>query len=341
MVSMRWTGNEIDDQFGAFTRINRAGTWEEFTAGVREFAVPGQNFVYGDVDGNIGYWCGARIPVRGGRNSLLPLPGWDPASDWKGFVPFSELPHRFNPREGYIATANNKIVDECYPYHISDLWEPASRIQRLNEVLGRKGDLFSVEDFERLQNDTYSYYAAGRSSRSSSTRGATALPSRRTANASSSTSGTGITSSRRDDIATTIFQEFLVRLLRNVYADEMGEDLFHDWVMLTNIPLRVTGQLLREGTSPWFDDVTHACGRETVTRSSGRACARRSRSCARHFGNEMRTWRWGELHTVTFRHPFGLRKPLDRIFNIGPLPGRRRLRRPSSAANTASMSRLP
>jgi len=318
VASMRWTGHEIDDQFGAFTRINRATSWEEFIAGVREFAVPGQNFVYGDVNGNIGYWCGARIPLRGGRNSLLPLPGWDPGSDWRGFVPFSMLPHRFNPREGYIATANNKIVDDTYPYHLSDLWEPASRIQRLNAVLGRKDDLFSVADFERLQNDTYAQYAceivpfivgAWGDSLAGLPDGERVFEYFRNWNYQFT----------RDDIATTIFQEFMVRLIRNVFLDEMGEDAFHDWVMLTNIPMRVAEKLLREGVSPWFDDVSTPGieDRDQIIRKSLREALQELQG---RFGKEMKTWRWGELHTVTFRHPFGLRKPLDRIFNTGPFP---------------------
>ena len=104
---------------------------------------PGQNFVYGDAKGNIGYWCGVMLPIRSSQQSTtLPLPGWTKETEWQGFIPFEELPHLFNPPEGFIATANNKIVDDSYPYHISDLWEPPSRIQRLarSTEQGRKFD---------------------------------------------------------------------------------------------------------------------------------------------------------------------------------------------------------
>ena len=317
-ASMRWTGNEVDDQFLAFTLIDRARTWQEFTAGVAEFAVPGQNFVYADTRGNIGYWCGVRLPLRAGRNSLLPLPGWDPSTEWRGFVPFARLPHMFNPPAGYIASANNRIVDDSYPYHITDLWEPPSRIERLTEVLGKQGDIFSVQDFERLQLDTYSRYArdivpyileAFHDS-------ASALPM-----------GERVFEYLRnwhhrfdaDDIATSIYHEFLVRLLRNTFADEMGDSLYHDWVILGNIPLRVTARLLAAGNSPWFDDV-RTPAQETrddiVRRSLREAIAALRASC----GDDPRAWGWGRLHTVSLRHPFGLRKPLDRIFNIGPFP---------------------
>ncbi len=317
-VSMRWTGNEIDDQFGAFLRIDRAQNWKEFVAGVREFAVPGQNFVYGDSGGTIGYWCGAKIPIRSGRSSLLPLPGWDPAVEWRGFVPFAKLPHRLNPPEGFIATANNKIVDNTYPYHISDLLEPASRIQRLNAVLGRKEDVFSMQDFEWLQNDTYSYYArelvpyimhACGDSAAAFPGGERVYEYFRNWNFQFS----------RDDLATTIFQVFLIRLFHNTFGDEMGEDLLHDWMTLSNIPLRVMAQLVREGTSSWFDDIASP-GTETRDDIIRKSLREAVGELDRRLGSDNRMWRWGDLHTVELRHPFGRRKPLDRIFNIGPFP---------------------
>lgn len=318
VASMRWTGNDVDDQFGAFTAINRAGTWQEFTAGVRQFAVPGQNFVYGDVDGNIGYWCGAKIPIRGGGTSILPQPGWDPASRWTGFVPFESLPHRFNPPEGYLATANNKIVDDAYPYPISWLWEPSSRIQRLNEVLGTRGEKFTIGDFERLQNDTYSYFAREtmpvllKAMRGSGMfEGADTVVMEYLRNWNNRFS--------RGEIACAIYQQFLTCFLHAVYADEMGEDLYHDWVLLTNIPLRVTARLIHTGTSSWFDDVTTPAveTRDDMIIRSMREAVMRLRA---RFGSDTRRWRWGDMHTVTLRHPFGARPPLGRIFNIGPLP---------------------
>ena len=318
VASMRWTGSEVDDQFLAFTLIDRARSWQEFTAGVAEFAVPGQNFVYADTRGNIGYWCGVRLPERAGRNSLLPLPGWDPSTEWRGFVPFARLPHMFNPPAGYVASANNRIVDDSYPYHISDLWEPPSRIERLNDVLGKPGDVFAVQDFERLQLDTYSRYARD------------IVPY--ILEAFHDSVGTLPMGDRvfeyirnwhhrfdADDIATSIYQEFLVHLLRDTYADEMGDSLYHDWVILGNIPLRVTTRLLAEGNSPWFDDVRTPAveGRDEIVRRSLREAIAALRE---KFGDDTRQWGWGNLHTVSLRHPFGLRKPLDRIFNIGPFP---------------------
>ncbi|MCZ6775540.1 MAG: penicillin acylase family protein [Ignavibacteria bacterium] len=317
VASMRWTGFEISDEFKAFYKINRARNWDEFIAGVRDFTTPGLNFVYGDVDGNIGYWCGVRLPIRGKQASTLPLPGWDKSVEWKGFVPFEKLPHLYDPPEGYIASANNKLVDDAYPYHISDLWEPPSRIVRIREVLGRS-ELFSVEDFERLQNDKFSHLAKDIVPYIINVVQDTTfdLPDRELVFAYLRNWNFEFA---KEEIANTIFQQVFVRLLENIYKDEMGSALFHDFVILANIPIRTTTKLVEEGTSPWFDDAgTDAVeSRDDIIR---RSLVEAVASLREHFGGEMKTWQWGDLHTVTLKHPFGLRKPLDKIFNIGPFP---------------------
>jgi len=316
VASMRWTGAEIDDQFDALNTIDRAGNWKEFINGVREFAAPGQNFVYGDVDGNIGYWCGVRLPIRSRQQGLLPLPGWDPASDWKGYVPFEELPHLFNPTEGFIATANNKIVDGSYPYLISDLWESPSRFVRLREILSKENEAFSVEDFERLQNDQYSVHAseivpyimaAFKDSTAGLPEGALALEYLRNWHFLYT----------KEDIATAIYQMFFVKLLANIFQDEMGPELYHDFLMLTNVPIRVTTRLLEEGTSPWFDDVKtpEVESRDDIIRKSFRQAIV---ALGERLGSDTKAWRWGSLHTVTLKHPFGVQRPLDLVFNLGP-----------------------
>jgi penicillin G amidase len=317
-ASMRWTGYEDDDQVGTFFRLNRARTWEEFVKALSTFTVPGQNFVYADVRGHIGYVCAARIPIRAQGRGLLPVQGWESATDWTGFVPFESLPRQLDPPEGFVASANNKVGADGVPYAIGELWEPSSRIRRLRAELGVPGARFSVRSFEELQNDTYSQYAHD------------IAPLVEAAFTDSAVGQESAEKIRvyfrnwhhrfdRSDIATTIYQVFLNHLLRNIYSDEMGEDTFHDWCMLVNVPMRVTARLLHDKTSVWFDDVrtpqTETCemilvrsARETVADLTAR------------LGPAMREWRWEALHTVTLHHPFGMQKPLDRLFDIGPFP---------------------
>ena len=101
-ISMAWTGNwltkEIDGLFGISTSKN----WSDFTSAVKNYGVPGQNIVYADVEGNIGWRSAVYIPIRKQGSSLIPRPGDDPSYDWQGRVPYSEMPFLYNPESGYI-----------------------------------------------------------------------------------------------------------------------------------------------------------------------------------------------------------------------------------------------
>jgi penicillin amidase len=316
VASMRWTGSDPDDQFHALELINRAGSWNQFVAALKEYPGPGQNFVYGDAEGNIGHYAAMKLPDRGSAAGVFPGEGWNPQDEWKGFVPFERLPHRFNPPEGYIASANNKLTDDSYPYHISDLWEPSARIERLRSVLDPDSAKFTAEDFRRLQVDQYSSFAK------------TIVPY--ILAACKDTAGQDRQRVREylrnwnhtfstEDIATSIYQQFMVSFLRNTFADELGDDLYHDWAMLVNVPLRVISREIEHDSSAWFDDVRTPGveSRDDIIRRSLDEALGELRGRA---GDDMKLWRWGDLHTVTLQHPFGLQKPLDKVFNIGPFP---------------------
>ena len=317
LLAMRWTGLDISDEVYGFYLLNKATTPAEFEIGVKEISVPGQSVVYADTKGNIAYWTTGKIPIRGKQSPMLPMEGWTGENDWQGMIPFSRMPKRMNPREGFIVSANQKLVENAYPYYISTLWEPPSRMVRINELL-RSAEKFSPEDFKRFQQDIYSPYARDLVKRllavyrdSMNTEIATTEALNYLRNWDYRFAQT--------DIATTIFNSLFIHLLKNIYEDEMGEEVFHDFAFSSAIPYRVTAQLLSSDSSSWFDDVRtgqHETKEDILRKSLDDAL----QDLGTQLGGQMKNWRWGTLHTVTFRHPFGSRKPLDNIFNIGPFP---------------------
>ena len=102
---------------------------------MRGWVDPCNNFLFADVDGNIGYLCRGEIPIRPRVNGRLPVPGWTGEHEWTGNIPFAELPRAINPQEGYIVTANNKPVDDDYPYYISADFTPGFRAARVTAAL--------------------------------------------------------------------------------------------------------------------------------------------------------------------------------------------------------------
>ena len=95
--------------------------------------------IYADVDGHIGYQAPGKIPIRGAGDGNWPAPGWDPAYDWRGYIPFDELPHTLDPAAGFIVTANNAVAGPDYRFHLTDDWDRGYRAARLVNLLGTAG----------------------------------------------------------------------------------------------------------------------------------------------------------------------------------------------------------
>ncbi|MBI3664981.1 MAG: penicillin acylase family protein, partial [Acidobacteria bacterium] len=150
--ALRWVGAEPGTAgYLAALSVNRAQNWKEFTAAMERWKVPSENMIYADLDGNIGWQVGGLTPIRKNWSGLLPVPG-DGGYEWEGFLPPSELPNLYNPPQHYIATANHNILPKGYKYPLGYEWDPAFRFHRIDEVL-KTGKKFTVEDFEKLQQD--------------------------------------------------------------------------------------------------------------------------------------------------------------------------------------------
>jgi len=155
-LCLRWTALDPTDQtMQAFIGIARAHNWQEFKAALKNYNAPSQNFVYADVDGNIGYMAPARFPIRKpGDSGLMPVPG-DGNWDWQGYLPQDQWPQVYNPKEGFIVTANNKVTPPGYPHTISLEWEEPYRAERIRQMILAK-DKLSLADMQAMQADVTS-----------------------------------------------------------------------------------------------------------------------------------------------------------------------------------------
>lgn len=156
--SLRWTGDdENGGTFRAFLNLNYASNWEEFRSALKSFVTPIHNFVYADRQGNIGYLAPGLFPIRATGDGSVPTAGWLSETSWQGWIPESKIPLSYNPEKGYIVTANNKVVGENYPYHLTSDWAPGYRANRISEELSRlireKVSGVGIEDMKRLQLD--------------------------------------------------------------------------------------------------------------------------------------------------------------------------------------------
>jgi penicillin amidase len=154
--ALRWTATEPGGLANTYNRLGKAQNWKEFREIMKSVWGPAQNVVYADVNGNIGYVMAARVPIRKKGHGEVPVPGDTDIYEWKGYIPFEELPQAFNPEDGLIVTANARVVGPDYIPYLTDHWEEPYRTARIWDLVHDKHDL-RPDDMLKVQTDTYSY----------------------------------------------------------------------------------------------------------------------------------------------------------------------------------------
>ena len=140
----------------ASLRMDQAKNWEEYREACNYFNIPGENMVWADKYGDIGWQAVGIAPIRKTHSGLVPVSG-NGNFEWKDYIDIVEKPNIFNPEKGYIATANQNVTPEDYDRWdvIGYDWADPYRGDRVNSVLEGK-DKFDMEDMINLQVDYFS-----------------------------------------------------------------------------------------------------------------------------------------------------------------------------------------
>ena len=312
-LALSWTALQPGTLARSILLLNRARNWEEFREALSYWDVPSQNFVYADVEGNIGYQAPGHIPIRASGDGSMPVPGWTGEYEWVDYIPFDELPRAFNPPEGYVVTANNAVVEPDYPYFLTMDWLPGYRAQRIVELIEADPSL-SLADMQAIQGDSTPLYARD------------ILPYLLALSSDDPRLGQALDLLRawdgravRDSAGAVLFEAFRVHLVDLIFGDELGEQLLRRARSTVQIALV---DLLADGASSWFDDVTT---HEVETRDEIllQALEEAVEELTETLGRDMSRWRWGDLHTATFENQSlgqsGI-GPIEALFNRGPIP---------------------
>jgi penicillin G amidase len=162
-IALRWTALDPGTSMDAVFAMDKAANWSGFRSAAALFDVPSQNLVYADRT-NIGYTLPGKIPTRAKKDDgSIPAPGWDSGYKWTGYIPKDALPYEFNPKRGYIVTANQAVIDpDKYPYTLTTDWGYGTRSQRITDLIESKikgGGKVSTDDMRQMQLDNSSEIA--------------------------------------------------------------------------------------------------------------------------------------------------------------------------------------
>ncbi|WP_442292801.1 penicillin acylase family protein [Terrabacter sp. 2RAF25] len=298
-VSLAWTALTPGTTADAIFALNKAGNWSDFRKAAALFSVPSQNLVYADTAGHIGYQAPGKIPVRrsstpGAPPGFWPAPGWDSQWDWKGYVPFDDLPQTFDPAEGFIVTANQAVTASQTPFLTSE-WDYGFRAQRIRTLLAATPKV-SPETMTQIQGDSRNTYAPGLVERLLSVQvdDFTAQAQRLLRDWDGSQPN-----DKSRDSASAAYYNAVWKYLLEFTFDELPPDIAPDggsrWMV-------VMEQLLKDPKNDWWDDKTTP----GVTEGSGeilkRALVEARLDLARELGKVPATWRWGRLHQLDLKH---------------------------------------
>ncbi|HVF27738.1 MAG TPA: penicillin acylase family protein [Pyrinomonadaceae bacterium] len=316
--ALRWTAlNPQVVDFEAFAKINRARNWNEFRQALKLYRGPTQNFVYADVDGNIGYYGAGQIPVRKSGDGSVPYDGATDAGEWKSFIPFGELPHIYNPASGIIVTANSRVVGESYPYHLTHVWAAPDRARRIYDLLAAKEKL-TVDDFRAVQGDVHSLSAilfarevveVARAEKSKAKSGDDKW--QEMIQMFDGWDGNLEAESRAALLAT----EMRDVLQRRILAATLGEEMAKAYIW----PNRATfiNWVITERPRAWLPSEYNDYA------ALLRACLEEARlALAKRYGVDESKWMWGRAAQVRFQHPISAIPVIGQQFSIAPFPQR-------------------
>jgi penicillin amidase len=308
VMTLRWSAAEPGTVADVFLDIDRARNWDEFQRAISRFGGPGQNFVYADVDGNIGYHASGKLPIRREYSGDTPVDGSSGKFEWDGFIPFDELPKAWNPPGGFVVTANQNPFPADYPYPVHGIFDSPYRSRQILDMLKASGDKLKPEDNLRIQKDVYSGFHKFLAQQLVAAYGVRSGPGQSFADAMAMlrTWDGQMDRERAEPLIVTLAYQYLRRAVGERASPGNGE-IYDDKLAPAMIE-----RLLRERPKSWFSDYNQVL---LESFADGMEEGRRMQ------GANVKHWKWGRYMYLEIPNPVVSRiRFIGKYFNIGPAP---------------------
>ena len=288
--SMQWTALESTQELEAILNIDKAKNWEEFEKALENFKAPAQNFVFADNQGNIAYKSNGNVPIRKKGNGNLPVPGYSSEYGWTGYISYDKLPKIVNPEQGFIATANTETVKT--DYHTSNVWAQPYRKARIDEVLSEKNNL-TADDMKKLQMDTKNLYAKEFLTNLLKNVNKDKVSKNEVYDKLSSWDNID----NKDEAAPLIFDAWMKKIQAHILKYKMSEEAYKfmphkesyvDKILRDSLNGKKINLIEEKGG---LNTVLTGSLNETISELEGK------------YGKDVNKWKWGNGHTLGFRHP--------------------------------------
>jgi penicillin amidase len=307
--ALQWTADQPGGFTFPFLDIDRAQNWEEFRGALERYGGPGQNFVYADTSGNIGYQAAGRLPIR--KDCAGDVPAEGAGCNWAGFIPFDELPRAYNPPVGMIVTANQNPFPADYAYPVAGNFAAPYRANQIRARLSSRAQ-WKTEEMLAVENDVYSAFDH--------------FLAQQVVAAFDAQKGDGRKSADlRIEEAVTLLRKWNGQMAKG-QAAPMLTSLLYEQIRIRVAERAATGlgeayqsymapavveRLLRERPADWFPDYNALLLRSlTGALEAGQKIQ----------GSKPSRWDYGQYSSLQIVNPVEGRLPvIGRYFNIGPV----------------------
>lgn len=315
-LALHWTADETGTIIEAILRLNRATNWDEFHDALQFWDIPGQNFVYADFEGNIGYQTQGRIPIRAeGHTGVMPVDGTTDQYEWLGYVPYEYMPSVLNPERGYISTANQAVLPQSYysylatelgeefgenSHYVFDYdWAVGYRGTRINEML-EATDLHNEASFQAIHGDNKFLFAEEIAPYLAEIdMGSDDL------NEVRDWMLDWDYQMHMDSPQAALFGLFTQSLTQNTFQDEL--DVIERSASGSDQNQYTLTLLMEDSDNPWWDDFESDDIVENRDEIIVQSFSEAYDVTVETLGDNRDDWRWGAIHTATFvSNPLGL-----------------------------------
>jgi penicillin G amidase len=312
-LAIKWSYHHPENDVAtAFYKLAHSQDLKDMKEAIKLAATPGLNVSWVDKRGNIAWHVLSKIPLRpAGVTGETILEGWSGKHEYLRYLTIDENPHLYNPKSGVIVTTN--YYPEFKSKHpLSGYWQPSERFERISDLLATK-EKWDLEDLKAVQNDQFVVTAdehlsilLGSLKSGGSSQKQKAVEILKTWDGKSGIS----------DVAPSLYYTWTKQIMKEAMLDELGEDRYKALNSVAD-GWHFFKTFIKNANSPWWDN-NKTSEKETREQIIATAFDKTLKSLSDQYGSNVSSWNWGRLHTIEFAHPFGKKKPLDSIFNIGP-----------------------